>query len=106
MAKRLSVILGDSDEQCIERFMDLSSVERAVLQQWVARNGGGRVGSEASVIRALMQAGAAALQDEVLDAAYSDLAVLYDDTAMAAERRAARDRYVDRIEASVDAARD
>jgi hypothetical protein len=100
MAKRLSVILADVDEVRIEPFMESSTPQHAVLQGWVARHGGGNVNSEAAAIRALMWAGAVALQDEVLDIGYAELATFYADDEARAERRAARDRYVARTEAA------
>lgn len=99
MAKRLSVILGDVDEQLVEAFMEAGTAQHAVLQSWVRRHGGRGVNSEAAAIRALMQAGAAALRDEVLDAGYAELADLYTEDEAGAERRAARNRYVERTEA-------
>ena len=94
MSKRLSVILGDVDEELVEPFVATGTVQHAVLQRWAALQGAGRVNSEAAAIRALMRAGAAALQDEVLEAGYADLVSLYNEKNAQADRRAARERYV------------
>jgi len=60
----------------------------------------GAVNSEAAAIRALLQAGAEALAEEVLDAGYAELAQVYGGAAERGERRTARDRYVARAEAT------
>lgn len=92
--------LGSVEEERMMPFLTDGTPERAVLSEWVRRYGGGTVRSEAAVLRALLLAGAAAMRDEVLDLGYSELAVLYDEEESANDRRAARDRYIERTEAS------
>jgi hypothetical protein len=101
MSKRVSLILGDADEQAIEPFIRAGSGQYEVLRQWAARRGDLAVKSEASALRALLQAGVEALRDEVLDAAYAELATTFHGQAERSERRAARDRYAARTDASL-----
>jgi hypothetical protein len=54
--------------------------------------------SEADVLRALLRAGAEALQEHVLDVGYAQLASDFNDHSADAERRAARDRYAHRTQ--------
>ncbi|MGH3417190.1 MAG: hypothetical protein ACRDSS_12045 [Actinocrinis sp.] len=100
MSKRLSVILGDADQERLEPFLAEGSEERDVLRRWAARRDAGGVDSEAAVIRALLRAGTEALRDHVLDLGYAALALEYDSGGGDADRRAARDRYIERTEAS------
>lgn len=97
MAKRLSVILGNQDEQRVLQFASPGTPEREALQSWVAQHGGGKLGSEAAVIRALVHAGAFSLQEELLDAGYAEMAGTYADEDE--DRRAVRRRYIERTEA-------
>jgi hypothetical protein len=100
MTKRLSLILGAADESVLEPFTRSGTGQHRVLQRWAAEHGVGTVNSEAAAIRALLQAGADALRDEVLDDGYAELAQVYDGAQEGEERRAARDRYVARTEAT------
>lgn len=101
MAKRLSVILGDADEERLKPFFDVGTSQHQALQLWAEENGSGAVNSEAALIRALMQAGAEALSDEILDASYAELARIYNKPEEDVERRLARDRYIERTEATL-----
>lgn len=101
MTKRLSLILGEDDQQRLEPFMHAGTGQHEVLQRWAAEHGIGSVNSEAAVMRALLQAGVEALRDDALDAGYAELARLYDGIEERAERRAARDRYVNQTEAAL-----
>jgi hypothetical protein len=100
MAKRLSVIIGDADQVRLEPFFVKDSPERSALQAWLAERGERPATSDAASIRALLQAGAEALQDDILNAAYAELAEEYDDQAARADRRTARKRYADRTDAN------
>ncbi len=100
MTKRLSLILGEADESVLEPFIRSGTGQHRVLQRWAAEHGVGNVNSEAAAIRALLQAGADALRDDVLDDGYAELAQVYDETEAGDERRAARDRYVARTDAT------
>jgi len=101
MSKRVSLILTDGDERAIAPYIQAGTDQHEVLRQWAARRGDNAVKSEAGALRALLQAGVEALRDEALDAGYIDLAVLYRGDVERAERRAARDRYAARTDASV-----
>ena len=100
MAKRLSLILGDSDESMLEAFLRAGTEHHRVLQHWAAEHGMGAINSEAAAIRALLRVGADALDDDVLDDGYAKLAEFYGGSEPANERREARDRYVARTEAT------
>lgn len=99
MAKRVSLILKDADEAVIAPFLDKGSTSFEVLRQWASERDESNVKLEASVLRALLRAGAESLQEAVLDAGYAALAEEFNRPDADAERRAARDRYVQRAEA-------
>lgn len=106
MTKRLSLILGDGDQQRLEPFIQAGSGQHRVLQRWAQAHGAGSVNSEAAAIRALLQAGVEALLDDVLEEGYAELAKAYNnvqgrDSEERDERRTARDRYVARTEATL-----
>lgn len=101
MTKRLSLILGDGDQQLLEPFIRVGSDQHQVLRRWAAAHGAGSVNSEAAAIRALLQVGAEALRDDVLDEGYAELAQVYNGAGERDERRSARDRYVARTEAAL-----
>ena len=56
--------------------------------------------SEAAVIRALLRAGVESMSDDVLDVGYTQLAASYDNDGKQDERLVARDRYVEKTDAS------
>ncbi|WP_061002884.1 hypothetical protein [Mycolicibacterium mucogenicum] len=99
MSKRVSLILKDADEAAIAPYLDEQSVSFAVLRQWASQHGESEVKSEAGALRVLLQAGAEALRERVLDAGYADLADEFNSPSASAERKSARDRYVRRTEA-------
>ena len=84
----------------LEPFIRPGTGQHQVLQHWAAEHGVGAVNSEAAAIRALLQAGAEALAEEVLDAGYAELAQVYGGAEEREEGRTARDRYVARAEAT------
>ena len=96
MAKRLSVILGEADQRLLEPFLTAGTGPHLALQRWAEIRGARSVSSDAAAIRALLQAGAEALSDDVLDAGYAELARVYHRPEEREERRASRDRYVAR----------
>jgi hypothetical protein len=98
MTKRLSLILGEGDQLQLEPFIQAGTGQHKVLQRWATEHGVGAVNSEAAAIRALLQAGAEALRDDVLDEGYTELAQTYSGAEVRDERRTARDRYVARTE--------
>jgi len=97
MSRRITVTLAGTDESSVSVFSNPQRSEHAALVSWAAQRGFMGLGSEASVIRALVQAGAEALQEDALDRGYAELAAM-SDPAEQAERRAIRDRYVERTE--------
>ncbi len=101
MTKRLSLILGESDQAVLQPFIRPGTDQHRVLQRWAAEHGVGSVNSEAAAIRALLQAGADALHDDVLEPGYAELAQMYEGIEERDERRSARSNYVARTEATV-----
>lgn len=98
MGKRVSLILKDVDEGAIAPYLDEGSPSFEVLRDWARRRGQGEITSEAGALRALLQAGAEALQEAVLDRGYAELADEFNSAAAQSERRVARDRYATRSE--------
>lgn len=97
MTKRLSLILRDSDEATIGPFIDQGSPAFEVLRHWASENNvADDIKSEAAALRALLQAGAEALQEQVLNAGYAQLATEFNSESSNVERRSARDRYARR----------
>jgi hypothetical protein len=103
MAKRLSLSLGAGEQAVLEPFIEVGTKQHRALQHWAFVHGLGPVSSEAAALRVLLQIGAETLRDDVLDAGYAELARSYAGDAERAERRTARDRYVARTEATVQA---
>lgn len=101
MTKRLSLILGDRDQQLLEPFIHAGSSHHRVLQRWAVAHGAGSANSEAAAIRALLQAGVEALRDDVLDEGYAELGQVLRGVEERDERRTARDRYVARTDAAL-----
>lgn len=98
MSKRVSLILKASDEAAIAPYLSEGSASFEVLRDWASQRGEGDIKSEAGALRALLQAGAEALRERVLDAGYAQLAAEFNSEPASAERRAARDRYARRSE--------
>jgi hypothetical protein len=101
MSKRVSLILKDGDEAAIAPYLSEGSASFEVLRQWASQRGESDIKSEAGALRALLQAGAEALREYVLDAGYAQLAAEFNSEPARAERQAARDRYVRRTEAGL-----
>jgi hypothetical protein len=101
MSKRVSLILRDSDEAAISPFLTEGSPAAATLRRWATEHGVGDVRSEASGLRALLQAGAAALREQAIEDGYAQLAEEFNANEGDAVRRAARDRYIARREAGL-----
>ncbi|MFV0494124.1 hypothetical protein [Mycobacterium sp.] len=99
MSKRVSLILKDADEIAIAPYLSEGSPSFETLRQWAAQRHGVTIKSEAGALRALLQAGAEALRDQVLDAGYAQLAEEFNATDADSERRTARDRYTRRAAA-------
>lgn len=99
MTKRVSLILKDTDEATIAPYLDEGSESYQVLCEWVRHRGEPDIKSEAGALRALLQAGAEALREHVLDAGYARLAEEFNSGPADAERREIRDRYAHRTEA-------
>lgn len=99
MSKRVSLILKDGDEAVIAPYLSEGSASFEVLRQWASQRGEGDIKSEAGALRALLQAGAEALHERVLDAGYAQLAAEFNSEPGRTERKAARDGYTRRTEA-------
>ncbi|WP_343572071.1 hypothetical protein [Mycobacterium sp.] len=99
MSKRVSLILKDADEAVIAPYLDQGSAWFDALRRWASQRGGSDITSEAAALRALLQAGAEALGDHVLDAGYAQLGEEFNTESAHADRRAARDRYAARTQA-------
>jgi hypothetical protein len=99
MPRRLSVTLGSEDERVVAAFSAPSSLEHALLLAWAREHGidAERIGSDASLIRILIHAGAEALSERILDLGYAELAATLS-TIDHGEVREARRRYVERTE--------
>ena len=99
MSKRVSLILGDSDEAVIAPYLSQGSPAFEVLRHWAIQHDvADDIKSEAAALRALLQAGAEALQEHVLDVGYAQLASEFNSESANVERRTARDRYARRTE--------
>lgn len=101
MGKRVSLILKDSDEAVIAPYLQEGSKSFEALREWACQRGAGDIKSEAGALRALLQAGAEAVGERVLDAAYAQLAAEFNSEPARAERQEARDRYARRTEADL-----
>ncbi len=99
MSRRITVTLARAEESSVSVFSNPRRSEHAALIAWAAQHGFTGLGSEASVVRALVQAGAEALREDALDTGYAELAASTDQTERR-ERRTMRDRYVERTERS------
>lgn len=99
MGKRVSLILKDADEAALAPYLTEGSAAFEVLRRWAGQRGQADIKSEAGALRALLQAGAEALREQLLDAGYAQLAAEFNSEPGRAERQAARDRYIRRTEA-------
>lgn len=95
----MSLTLKDTDVEVIAPYLTEGSASFEALRQWADQRGESNIRSEASALRALLQAGAEALSERVLDAGYAQLAPEFNSEPARAERREARDRYALRTEA-------
>lgn len=99
MSKRVSLILGASDEATIGPYLDQGSPAFEVLRHWANEHDvADDIKSEAAALRALLQAGAEALKEHVLDVGYAELAAEFNTEPANVERRSARARYARRTE--------
>jgi hypothetical protein len=100
MSKRTTVTLDERDEQTLAAFTDPESAEWKALVTVAATLGiTVRPGSsEATIIRALLQAGAKAVQEQALERGYAQLAEIWDEAHDAAEARVRRRRYAERVD--------
>lgn len=100
MTKRTTVTLTDQDVRTVQTFADPDRPEGALLLD-AARELGISLGpnaSEATVIRALIATGAAALREQALERGYEELAEMYGDLHDADEAAARRRRYAERVD--------
>lgn len=70
MTKRTSVTLDPLEEAAVDEF-----VAQGLARDLLAELGGVDLTSEASVVRALIRVGSAAVRERMMDIAYADLAV-------------------------------
>lgn len=93
----MSLSLTDADEQVLSAFSDEDTGEHRALGMWAAEHGvpAQQLTSEASVLRALLRAGAEALRERALDDGYAALAASLGDEERA-ESREARRRHLAR----------
>jgi hypothetical protein len=100
MSKRTTVTLTDQDEETVRRFGDPDLPEGAALID-VAQELGIAIGpgaSEATVIRALVAAGAAAVREQALERGYQQVAAMYAEVHDAEEAATRRRRYAERVD--------
>lgn len=106
MSRRLSLSLDDEDEDALSRFSHQGSAEQRALRAWAESRDLGRQldtgsGRTASILRLLVRAGVEALEEDVLEAGYAQLAQeLGSDHEN--ETREARGRHLRRAEADPD----
>jgi hypothetical protein len=100
MAKRITVTLTDQDERTVRTFADPGRPEGALLAEAAPELGVtlGPGATEATVIRALIAAGAAALREQALERGYPQLAEIYDEVHDADEAAYRRRRYAERVD--------
>jgi hypothetical protein len=98
MSKRVSLILKDADEAVIAPYLSEGSAEMDAVRSW-AKQRGIAVTSEAAALRVLLQAGAEAIQEAVLETGYASLATEFNSPTQNVERRTARARYAERTDA-------
>lgn len=106
MSRRLSVSLDDEDEETLSRFSSQGSAEQRALTAWAERRDLGRQlaagsGKTASILRLLVRAGVEALEEDVLDAGYAQLASELG-SAHEKETKEARRRHLRRAEAATE----
>lgn len=94
MGKQVSLTLRDVDEAVIGPYLTEGTPASNVLRRWASKHGqvAGDIKSEGDALRALLRIGAEALQEQVLDAGYGELASEFNHHSADAERRAARSR--------------
>lgn len=104
MSKRTTVTLEPTDESAVASFTDPTRTEHEVLADWAVRHGltVTEQSSEATIIRALLRAGAEALQEQALDRGYAALAASFTDEERD-EARIMRRRYAERSDSQFPA---
>lgn len=94
----MSLILKDADEAALTPYLNAGTAAFEALRQWTSQRGEGDIKSEAGALRALLQAGAEAIGERVLDAGYAELAAEFNSEPANAERRTARERHARKAE--------
>ena len=105
MAKRTTVTFDDHDQEAIASVSSPDRAEWAALVEAAAEKGitlkpGA---SEATIIRALVHAGADALRERALERGYTELADLWPEVHDTAETRERRRRYAHRVDRGTEA---
>jgi hypothetical protein len=103
MPKRSTVTLTDQDLEALAAIADPARPESATLRAMADELGVEiRDGSESALIRALLAAGAAAVQQRALERGYQELAAIYPAVHDAPEAAERRRRYARRVDARMD----
>ncbi len=100
MTKRTTVSLDDADQQTLASFADPTRTEWDTLVESAARHGITlkRGASEATIIRALLRAGAAALREQAMEQGYAQLAEMWPEVHDSDEAAARRRSYAERVD--------
>lgn len=104
MTKRTTVTLTARDLDLLEAVADPSRPEAATLRM-IADELGVEIrdgASESALIRVLLAAGAAAVQQRSLEQGYAELAALYPEAHDADEAAERRRRYANRVDAQFE----
>ncbi len=105
MTKRTTVTFDDHDQGAIAAVSDPERAEWAALVEAAAEKGIiVKPGvSEATIIRALVHAGADALRERALARGYAELAEMWPEVHDAEETRERHHRYAERVDRVTDA---
>jgi predicted secreted protein len=103
MSKRTTVTLTESDVEALAAVADPARPESAALRAMADELGVEiRDNSESALVRALLAAGAAAVQQRALERGYRELAAIYPEVHDAPEAAERRRRYARRVDAHMD----
>jgi hypothetical protein len=103
MSKRTTVTLTELDVEALAAVADPARPECATLRAMADELGVDiRDNSESALIRALLAAGAVAVQQRALERGYQELAAIYPEVHDAAEATERRRHYARRVDAHID----
>lgn len=104
MSKRTTVTLTSQDVEVLKAVADPERPEGESLRSIANELGIDiRDGSESALIRALLAAGAAAVQQRALERGYHELSQIYPEVHDAPEAAERRRRYAERVDSNMDA---